>query len=179
MLEKLAIRRQLKKVSNSFGVAKQELARLDKHFTVNPYTKGFYILDCVMLSKTIKNLLTMEKQLLELVDKIKKCYTGKEQDEKLDIIKKDMDFLQKAVKHCKNELIKKQEIFEPDKIVVKYRQKIRYDGKIDTVPVEHVERTPKSPQFDEMFDQTFKFNEFYNSVVKLGILDYIFLGPDD
>jgi hypothetical protein len=44
MLEKLAIRRQLKKASTSFNIAKQELARLDKHFTVNPYTKSFYIL---------------------------------------------------------------------------------------------------------------------------------------
>ena len=160
MLEKLAIRRSWNKISAEFATAKQDLAYLDNHLNVNPYSKAFYLSDCKKLTTIINRVLSNKKAVMNLMDKIVAAYPHDEAEKKIEAINDEVKFLERAVNHCKYQLERKQETYEPDKVVKRIKHKIRYDGGVDAVEEPEVERTPKSKEYDEMAKSTQQFHNF-------------------
>ena len=84
MLEKLVIRRSWNKIGAEFERAKQDLAYLDNHLDVEPYSKAFYLTDCTKLTNIINRLLATKKSIFALIDKIMGHYPTNEASDKVE-----------------------------------------------------------------------------------------------
>jgi len=164
MLEKLTVRRSWNKVSVEIAKAKLDLAYLDNHLNVNPYSKEFYVMDCKKLTGIINAMLSNKRAIMDLMDKIVQIYPRNEADTKIEAINNEIKFLENAIDHCKKQLDSKQEIYEPDELVRRVKLKLRYDGGTDPVPVTERQRTPKCKEYNEMEKAVTTFHIFASDI---------------
>ena len=151
MFEKVRAKFAVKSVVATLTKMKDELElRLNLMNTAN-YTKFDYITDSQKTKICAEEGFDLCRKVISVINQTKQAFVTKEAYQTyLDKINDAAVTYCEVLNRCKYGLQKKQEQFEPDKITVKYRQKIRLDGRIVEVPEKEVEKTPKAKEYTEM-----------------------------